>query len=416
MRSLLNRKNINEWFIAAMLSCNSLSVVFGEVAGLVVWFVVVLGIASVIINIKELGKAKYNVDIILSIFLFILLFTEVLLFSEEITTIYFLKFVCYGLTFMLLPIYNVSFNKIVERVLYIGFLCIPFYLTFDYGFSMSDGNDGYKSEILMTASYNMLPFTIAGILNFRWPGNKVLTIISIICVATYAVLLLSVGSRGALIALLLLLFIQYVSSGKNKKKRMVRLCLSIIVCVVGVSSFATIIDFLSDYLQQKEVNMLAIMRLQSVFDTGGDLTSGRTSIYSEALSQFANSPIWGHGLGGFCDFSGAYPHNMFIQMLVEGGLLFFIPYLYLFIKACKQMCCYPATSEYRRFLVFLFCAGIVRILFSFYLWGSQFFWLMLIIMINHKGLIAKEKIKNIDDNLNQQNMNNIQMTNRSEVM
>src|SRR5699024_7296327 len=74
--------------------------------------------------------------------------------------------------------------------------------------------------------------------------------------------------------------------------------------------------------------------------SGEDVTSGRTILYEKALNLFYENPILGIGwkefkqltYGLLSSTSGSHPHNIYIQLLVElgiiGFLLFVIPVIY----------------------------------------------------------------------------------------
>lgn len=52
-------------------------------------------------------------------------------------------------------------------------------------------------------------------------------------------------------------------------------------------------------------------------------TSNRDQVYLNALSLIMDKPILGYGLYGFWNHTG-YPHNIFLEILLQGGILFLI--------------------------------------------------------------------------------------------
>ena len=50
-------------------------------------------------------------------------------------------------------------------------------------------------------------------------------------------------------------------------------------------------------------------------------TAGRTTLYLESVDVFMGAPAFGLGLGGSGYALGAYPHNIFLEIACEGGLL-----------------------------------------------------------------------------------------------
>ncbi|TXL66774.1 oligosaccharide repeat unit polymerase [Cerasibacillus terrae] len=65
-------------------------------------------------------------------------------------------------------------------------------------------------------------------------------------------------------------------------------------------------------------------------------TSGRDSVYSVALEYVYNSPLFGYGIFGMFDSYGGYPHNLFIEILLQGGLIYLIFFLFIFTKLINR--------------------------------------------------------------------------------
>ena len=57
---------------------------------------------------------------------------------------------------------------------------------------------------------------------------------------------------------------------------------------------------------------------------GGDQTSGRITLYINALEMFKQKPILGWGSGVFANLYGIGTHNIYLQLLAENGLIGFI--------------------------------------------------------------------------------------------
>ncbi len=86
-------------------------------------------------------------------------------------------------------------------------------------------------------------------------------------------------------------------------------------------------------------------------------SSGRDVLYSHALNMFYSNPL-GVGLGGYesalTDFS-KYPHNIILESLVEGGVLFTIVFFYFIYKALKSSIAVLVLDCNSREKSFLFC-------------------------------------------------------------
>ena len=150
-------------------------------------------------------------------------------------------------------------------------------------------------------------------------------------IAVYLTVALLTGSRGGMLALLfgIIMFIVF------SNKKLVSFKTVLIVAVVSISLYVGT-QFLSD-------DILSRFTFQNVRETGG---TGRTIIWAKALGMFEKSSIlrkiFGQGIGNTVTAWSHYGffemhvcHNMFIESLVEigiVGLLAYISAIYSFIK------------------------------------------------------------------------------------
>lgn len=101
-------------------------------------------------------------------------------------------------------------------------------------------------------------------------------------------------------------------------------------------------------------------------------TSGRDSVYTEAISEILEKPFLGYGLFGFEGF----PHNLFLDVVMQGGvvyLAFFVPIL--FFLLLKVMYFIFNNKEYDIFFVF-YAFSLVSLMFSGTYLSSSFFWFL----------------------------------------
>ena len=71
----------------------------------------------------------------------------------------------------------------------------------------------------------------------------------------------------------------------------------------------------------------------------------RLRYYSTALKIFLKDPLWGYGLGSFKQLYASYHtgefvqyvHNIFLQHLVDGGLIFFSVFIWLLVYLFKNI-------------------------------------------------------------------------------
>jgi O-antigen ligase len=93
---------------------------------------------------------------------------------------------------------------------------------------------------------------------------------------------------------------------------------------------------ISSFLVKTEMFSTTFNRLEILFteENGGSSANARLVRYSEAYKMFQDSPFFGKGIGSFpVSFSSIdardYPHNIFLELLSELGLLGLILFLFL---------------------------------------------------------------------------------------
>ena len=105
---------------------------------------------------------------------------------------------------------------------------------------------------------------------------------------------------------------------------------------------------------------------------------GRNVIYENALNGIAQHPILGNGIGQFDYNYGTYPHNLLLQLLYEGGIIFviliFVPILILIILV---LCKGKGKFENTYLVIFLVSSSIVKLMLSYEFWSDIYFWIIL---------------------------------------
>ena len=146
------------------------------------------------------------------------------------------------------------------------------------------------------------------------------------------------GGRGGAV-LIILSFIIVVFYAYKWEKRISRT----IVTILGITVLGFfVLRVLPDQYSEPILNGLN-RQFSYISKSGIDMgeTSNRDIVYAEALAAFRERPAFGYGLFKYADRLGSYPHNIFLQVMVQGGvfylLLFAIFMLALFIKAFKML-------------------------------------------------------------------------------
>ncbi|XZC80680.1 O-antigen ligase family protein [Tenacibaculum sp. ZS6-P6] len=174
----------------------------------------------------------------------------------------------------------------------------------------------------------------------RWMGylflilffqSKFKNIIKIPIMILCVLLMLSSGSKGPISFLLLLIILVGI---KNRK-----IIFSFFVIFI-------IALFNANYLLGKIDDYPIIKRVFGIGDsasyTGGSSTSARLKLLNDAIESIFANPF-GYGLGNYSVYSdfkkinglSGYPHNLFVEIWLEHGILILLLFVIIFIKCLR---------------------------------------------------------------------------------
>ena len=157
-------------------------------------------------------------------------------------------------------------------------------------------------------------------------------------------------------------------------------------CIVGVSSavllagfmlvdFELLFTWISQVLSDNDMQIYAVDKYLAMF-SHGDVSNGRGELYADAFAGFLQSPVWGHGVGLFeQSHDGLYVHNIFLEVLYEGGVLLACIIFYPFYVYFRYLFLSPENDKTYIFFAFLFSVGVSKLFFSGILWNVPPFWL-----------------------------------------
>lgn len=198
-------------------------------------------------------------------------------------------------------------------------LCTEYYII-----SNTMRNDLNHTALMLGISYVPLILTPLLILN-----NNKLSWISFLLVGY---VLIDSGKRGGIISLVFGLFSYYLCI-KESIRNTKRIKIMLIIVLVVTLFWSLLFEFID--------NAVFFDRLFHGSDDS-DYSSGRLDIYSDTLSRYFDSDMWGmllgHGLGSVAKVSkfGVTAHNDFIESLYDFGIVGFMSYLFFYISFIKQ--------------------------------------------------------------------------------
>lgn len=146
-------------------------------------------------------------------------------------------------------------------------------------------------------------------------------IISAIVISLIFIIIIMTGSRGGLFANIAVVISFMIINKDNHLKK-------IGLCLCGIAFLAIVFFAMKDYIA---IDVLDRFGISEIANSGG---TGRFKIWEMTMSYYKNSSIWRIFFGsGFSTFSHIsqitmgipkVAHNIYIQTLVEGGIIGFI--------------------------------------------------------------------------------------------
>lgn len=163
-----------------------------------------------------------------------------------------------------------------------------------------------------------------------------------------------------------------------------------IYILIAIVAFAIINTFLSN----NEVFKMGFDRIFNFFSNVEAIeTDDRWIRWELAWNAFLESPIIGHGLGSVFYEVGFYSHNIFTDMLCEGGMILILIFIHLllrFVHASRQL----ILEDYRNeIVVIIFFCSIIMSCFSGYYLSDTGIWLSLTYVLCKKKLSNRLKFR-----------------------
>lgn len=222
------------------------------------------------------------------------------------------------------------------------------------------GKDDDEYVPTLTITYSNVPLLVLAVINFKKLFDKKLVsiITSSAIIAAVVYVLLAYGKRGPMLwGIVSILGCFFISSGKLKKY-------FLMLGLAGIT-FLVFLDPIIEGLT--EVLPKTGHRIEETIkngDTDGrfDMSNPKHSTYLIGLENFSRSPVWGYYFRLVTDYRvlrGSYAHNIFIEVLMTMGILGFIPFMLLMLRAynrCRNLFTKTHTVNQMSFFILFLCA------------------------------------------------------------
>lgn len=226
-----------------------------------------------------------------------------------------------------------------------------------------------------------LAFVIILVHLFAINGNKsglMILMLVLLLIGDLAVIFFS-GGRGGLVVITFGILAVMVL--KLTVRKFLTITLTIVLSLYLMVTLLQNVDFLF-----KDRVMESSMRLISYIVDGGidfSTASNRDIFYGQAIEYISQRPIFGYGLFGVIDQSpdpyfGSpglyYPHNLFLEVLLHGGLIYLAVFLTIFIWFGYKFYRMIACDVSQILLLPFFSYSFVQLMFSGTYLQETLFW------------------------------------------
>ena len=220
---------------------------------------------------------------------------------------------------------------------------------------------------------------------FKIFQNKHYPILSVLLLFVQIILCLMSGGRGGFVLIVTSSFATWLICEKGIFRKILSklLIIGLIGLTALISYKPSLINSVLEVLEKSTKRTFAY-----ISSDGIDMneTSGRGEIYENFIAGILDSPIWGYGLFGYNDVMSynGYPHNIFIEILAQGGFL----YLFLFLGIVAfQFAKYKRMIKYDKsniFLIPFICYAGTMLMFSGSYMTMGLFWFLLVYIYTYR--------------------------------
>ena len=207
----------------------------------------------------------------------------------------------------------------------------------------------------------------------RWPVCLSMIFFAIVCAIS--------GGRGGLLFISIITLFVIYTQYRLRNISTFKLFLGGI-CLLSV--------FVYFFVKLDIANSVGFTRIVENFTTD----DSRKELRDSAITSFLSSPVWGHGFGSVWFEIGLYSHNLFLDILVECGLLGLLLFTKVIFVTIKRLSKLSKIDPTCFFALFLFLRVFFTTLVSGYWIGAYQLWLIFGVVLvlstrRYKELIRK---------------------------
>jgi len=171
------------------------------------------------------------------------------------------------------------------------------------------------------------------------------------------------GGRGGMF-LLISYTVALFCTGKHKSR-------FVVICAMIVLLIILIYPYMSSDLIQRGFNRIFWFMGNSELNSS---VEARQYYLSQALALIGNRPILGYGLFGYLNYMNNYPHNILLEVMLQGGLLYLVFATVILAILAKNYHVHRRVNPESKIIGVLFLFPIVELLFSGTYMSTPLFW------------------------------------------
>lgn len=330
------------------------------------------------LSIRRIPGRIYFGGILLCITITLLYFST-RCFYNEINNRYVSYFLSMGVRFIpavLTGIYMLSHDDMMEKI---ERALLPFILLYTITLSFVAFTAKAGANMVQTFNTNFLNYQSISYYSIFAFGFTMYLIVrrrdsytryekyALIVLATLQVIItIMAGGRGAFVlgcAFTLYFALKHITFGKF-----------ISYTLIAIAALTMINTILSN----NEIFKMGFNRIFNFFSNAEAIgIDNRWIRWNLAWNSFLESPVFGHGLGSVFYEVGFYSHNIFTDMLCEGGLVLVSIFIFLLLKFIQASRLLIAEDYRNEIIVIVFLCSFVMSCFSSYYLSETGIWLSL---------------------------------------
>ncbi len=337
-------------------------------------FTLILAIVMILNNNFKIKKYVVITFAILSIYFLL----NILLFNNNEAIMVFIEFLLKGFSAFLIGSLDIDVEELYDlfmKIAIINFIVLLIYPILGYSDTMN----------YMRFGYAMVPSTIM-FFYAAYNEKKNRLFWKAIALSSF-ILILIYGSRGPLGVLLLFGMLMFLFKKNISRIKKIIIIISSCIGMYLIKQYNLLIKLLDYFYFNLGIQTYSLAKYRMMINQGiSESSSGRDKIYMSIWELIKQKTFIGHGVGILQSTSGYTAHNIFLQILVESGILGLVVWFCVWIYCLNKYNKIYKSNEDGLFRVITLIVSIAigRLLISSDMWLRPEYWFAMSMLINFK--------------------------------